>query len=345
MMDVPERTKRAVEPDQKLSVSVVICTYNRCGLLRECVASLLDQAYPTDDYEIIVVDDGSTDGTDALLEEMAASPGPPLRHFRQENRGSATARNLGISQARGEIIASIDDDCVATATWIENAVPHFAKDTVVGVQGRTLPAEPVRLHFLPPRFSYTIEVTKEVPNHPTCNVLYRRQAILDVGGFNEKFKMTGAEDADLAFRIARKGKVVFDPGVLVHHAVFYDTLTDRLRFMKRFQYEPLLIKEYPHLRKDLLLGFVYSKEVVHAPFFFVAALAGLLSAVAGASPLPVAILGLVWFVVYLWSNVTVDRHLAHYPLRIALAPTKLLLHSTKLYYHLAGSIRYRSLII
>jgi glycosyltransferase involved in cell wall biosynthesis len=314
-------------------------------LLRDCLTCLLNQTYPQDAYEIIVVDDGSTDGTDALLHEMAAKPGPRVRHFRQDNKGSAAARNLGISQAPGEIIASIDDDCVATECWIEDAVPHFADGDIVGVQGQTLPAEPVRLHFFPPRFSYTIEVTKEVPNHPTCNVFYRKQAILDVGGFNEKFKMTGAEDADLAFRIERKGKVVFDPDVLVYHAVFYDTLTDRLRFMKRYQYEPILIKEYPHLRKDLMFGFIYSKEVVHAPFFFLAALAGLLSAVVGASLLPAAILALIWLAVYLWSNVFVDRNIRLFPIRTALFPIKLLLHSTKLYYHMLGSARYRTLIV
>jgi hypothetical protein len=67
--------------------------------------------------------------------------------------------------------------------------------------------------------------------------------------------------------------------------------------MKRYQYEPILFRECPHLRNDLLLGFIYSKEVVHAPFFFLAALAGLLSDVVGASLLPAAILALMWFVV------------------------------------------------
>jgi cell division protein FtsX len=94
-----------------------------------------------------------------------------------------------------------------------------------------------------------------------------------------------------------------------------------------------------------MFGFIYSKEVVHAPFFFLAALAGLLSAVVGASLLPAAILALIWFAVYLWSNVLVDQNVRQFPLRIALFPIKLLLHSTKLYYHLLGSVRYRTLIV
>jgi glycosyltransferase involved in cell wall biosynthesis len=330
---------------EKPLVSVVICTYNRCSLLQDCLTSLFTQTYPRDDYEIVVVDDGSTDDTQALLEEMAQRPGPQLRAVRQENKGSAAARNLGIAHAQGQIIASIDDDCMATQSWIESAVPCFVDDDVVGVQGQTLPAERVRLHLFPPRFSYTVEVTKNVPHHPTCNVFYRRQAILDVGGFNEKFKMTGAEDADLAFRIEREGQVVFSPQVLVYHVVFYETLVERLRFMKRYQYEPILIKEYPQLRKNLPLGFIYSKEVVHAPFFALAVLGGILGTWLGAGLLPAILLILVWALVYLWSNVVVDRQVRLFPIRTALAPVKLLLHSTKLYYHLLGSYRYRTLII
>jgi glycosyltransferase involved in cell wall biosynthesis len=331
--------------DSRPVVSVVICSYNRRSLLRECLTSLFAQTYSKEDYEIIVVDDGSTDGTDAVLQEMASRPGPPLRYFAQENKGSATARNLGIAHAGGEIIASIDDDCVATETWIDNAIPYFADDDVVGVQGQTLPVEPVHLHLFPPRFSYTMQITHATWNRQTCNVFYRRQAIMDVGGFNEDYGMTGAEDADLAFRIEEKGKIVFAAEALVHHAVFYDTLAERLRFMKRYQYEPILFRDYPHLRKSLLLGFIHSREVVHAPFFIMAVVWALLAVILRARLVPSAFLALAWIIVYLWTNVLVDGNLRLYPIRFALFPVKLALHSTKLFYLVVGSIRYRSLII
>jgi glycosyltransferase involved in cell wall biosynthesis len=343
-MVAPETTKYPTGPDREPLVSVVICTYNRRALLRHCLTSLFTQTFPKDDYEIIVVDDGSTDGTQTLLQGVAQEAGPALSALRQENKGSAAARNLGISNARGRIIASIDDDCVATECWIENAIPYFADDNIVGVQGQTLPAEPVRLQFFPPRFSYTLEVRDAVWTHPTCNMFYRKQAILDVGGFNETFKIC-AEDVDLALRLERVGRIVFSKDALVHHAVYYDTLTERLTFMRRYQYEPILFKEHPGLRKNLLFGFVYSKEVVHAPFFILASLLGLLAFVMNATLVPAAGLAVTWILVYLWSNVLVDRNVKYFPLRIALSPIKLLLHSTKLYYHLLGSIRYRSLIV
>ena len=115
--------------------------------------------------------------------------------------------------------------------------------------------------------------------------------------------------------------------------------------MKRLESEPLLFKEHPQLRRKLLFGFVYSKEIVHAPFFFLSVLAGLLGTLLRMGLLLAAVLLVMWMITYLWSNVLVDRNVRQFPLRIALLPVKLLLHSTKLFYHLWGSIKYRSLII
>ena len=293
----------------------------------------------------MVVDDGSTDGTESLVRNMAEGSTPELRYLRQDNKGPAAARNLATSRARGEIVAFTDDDCIASATWIEKGVGSFADD-VVGVEGRTLPAERVRLQFFPPRFSYTLEVTEERWTYPTCNMFYRKRAILDVGGFNEEYRTAGPEDADLAWRIRGKGmKIVFSGEPLVYHAVLYDTLADRLRSMKRHQFEPLLFRDHPHLRKNLLFGFVYSPETLHAPIFILAILVGLLSGLLGASLVSAAILALMWFIVYLWSNVLVDRNVRQFPFRIAMFPIKLLLHSWKFFYRLMGSVKYRSVII
>lgn len=326
-------------------VTVIVPTYNRKGLLRECLASLLSQTYAEDCYEIIIVDDGSTDGTKGLVDRVAHGSSPELRYFRQSNRGPGAARNLGIKNARGEIIAFTDDDCIASPTWLQNGIRPFGAGQIAAVQGQTLPAEQVRLRFFPPRFSYTVQVTGETWPYPTCNMFYRRQAILDVDGFNERYR-TAAEDADLAWRIKEKGmKIVFSGDVLVHHAVSYYTLAARLTFMKRCQFEPLLFREHPRLRKHLLFGFVLGKEIVHVPFFILAVVVGVLSAARGAGLAAAAILAAIWIALYLWSNVFVDGNFGHFPLRIALCPAKLLLHIPKFFYRLLGSIRYRSLVI
>ncbi len=326
-------------------VTVIVPTYNRRALLRECLASLLSQTYAEDCYEIIIVDDGSTDGTDDLVDCMAHGSSPELRYFRQSNRGPAAARNLGMKTARGEIIAFTDDDCIASPTWLENGTRPFGAGDIAAVQGQTLPTEPMRVRFFPPRFAYVVQVTEETWPYPTCNMFYRTQAILDVGGFNEQYR-AAAEDADLAWRIKDRGmKIVFSDDVLVHHAVSYYTLAARLAFVKRSQFEPLLFREHPHLRKHLLFGFVHGKEILHVPFFILAIIAGVLSLLRGAGLVATAILAVIWFALYLWSNVFVDSNLRDFPLRIALCPAKLLLHIPKFFYRLLGSIRYRSLVI
>ena len=103
-------------------VSVVIPTYNRKDMLKECLESLFNQTYPKERYEIIVVNDGSTDGTEEVLNEYAKKAPCAFKWFTQQNKGPCVARNLGVKNARGEIICFIDDDCVAEKKWIENLI-------------------------------------------------------------------------------------------------------------------------------------------------------------------------------------------------------------------------------
>src|SRR5215831_5598296 len=106
-----------MRPDSGLTVqeprpyfSVVIPTYNRIERLRHVITALEQQAYPSDAYEVIIISDGSTDGTHAYLEMVRSTL--QLRWFSQDNRGPAAARNTGIEKAGGEFVVFIDDDLV-----------------------------------------------------------------------------------------------------------------------------------------------------------------------------------------------------------------------------------------
>src|SRR4051794_25606038 len=99
------------------AVSVVIPTYNRGPFLERTIRSLVGQSYPADKLEVIVVDDGSMDGTGQILERCQETSAC-LRVLRQAKHGPATARNLGIQQSHGEIILFMDDDCVADERWV-----------------------------------------------------------------------------------------------------------------------------------------------------------------------------------------------------------------------------------
>src|SRR6266478_6433177 len=96
--------------------TVVIPTYNRLPILRKCLAALQAQTAPATDYEILVIDDGSSDGTEAYLAEMAEAG--TLRYVRQENRGIAVTRNVGVREARGQLIIFVDSDIVVTPGFV-----------------------------------------------------------------------------------------------------------------------------------------------------------------------------------------------------------------------------------
>src|SRR5438034_6680027 len=102
---------------------VAVPTRNRAALLRDCLASLVNQNFPADRYEIIVVDDGSTDGTAAVVRQFqAVKQSPTVRYVLPEGRGLNAARNAGLQAARGDPIAFVDDDIEAPPSWLRAVV-------------------------------------------------------------------------------------------------------------------------------------------------------------------------------------------------------------------------------
>jgi glycosyltransferase involved in cell wall biosynthesis len=112
-------------------VSVIIPTYNRVCLLKQCIESVLQQSLERDSYEIIVVDDGSRDETYQGIKQYRDNS--QFRYFYQSHRGVSTARNLGIKNALGEVLVFLDDDCLAGKQWIEEYVKVFQQNKRVEI--------------------------------------------------------------------------------------------------------------------------------------------------------------------------------------------------------------------
>src|ERR1041384_8385063 len=99
-------------------IAFVVCTYNRAALLREALRSLFAQKAGDLSYEIVVIDNNSSDDTPATVESLQSESPVPLRYFRESRQGNAYARNTGVEQAAAPIVAYIDDDCIADENWV-----------------------------------------------------------------------------------------------------------------------------------------------------------------------------------------------------------------------------------
>jgi glycosyltransferase involved in cell wall biosynthesis len=192
--------------------SVVIPTYNRVTRLRHVITALEQQAYPSDAYEVIVISDGSTDGTDAYLEALRSTI--QLRWFAQANRGPAAARNAGLQKAGGEFIVFIDDDVVPEPQLLkEHARSHHEAGKDVVVLGPLLTPEGFEMapwvrweqEMLMKQYRAMLrgDWSATARQFYTGNASLRRSHIMGAGGFDEGFRR--AEDVELAYRLADKG--------------------------------------------------------------------------------------------------------------------------------------------
>jgi len=195
-------------------VSVVVCTFNGAGTLGECLDGLSALDYP--DYEVIVVNDGSTDATAAI----AASY--PVRLITTGNRGLSSARNTGLDAATGEIIAYIDDDACPDRHWLQYMVHTFAEGDWAAVGGPNLPPpdDGVAADCVansPGGPMHVLLSDRDAEHVPGCNMAVRRSALALVGGFDPQFRVAG-DDVDLCWRLqAHNLKVGFSPAAVVWH--------------------------------------------------------------------------------------------------------------------------------
>lgn len=206
-------------------VSVVLPTYNRLSRLRRVLAGLAAQTVADASFEVVVVSDGSTDGTDDYL---ASDRLPIAVHaICQHNQGPAAARNAGVGVARGRLILFLDDDVVPTPTLVQRHLDiHGREGPGVVVLGPMLtPAD----HVMSPWVAYEqamldkqYEAMRAGAWEPTARQFYtgnasvERDHIVAAGGFDTAFSR--AEDVELAYRLAARGlRFVFDPEAVGHH--------------------------------------------------------------------------------------------------------------------------------
>lgn len=197
-------------------ISVVVPVRNAAATLGACLEALARQTVPAGSYEIVVVNDGSTDNTRqvALAHAVGCLDIAPA--------GPAAARNHGAAQARGELILFTDGDCAPAADWIENMSAPFADPEVVGARGvyRTRQTRLIA-RFVQQEYQDKYDRTAQrasIDFIDTYSAAYRRAVFQANGGFETAFSAPSVEDQEFSFRLAEKGyKLVFAPRAAVYH--------------------------------------------------------------------------------------------------------------------------------
>ena len=242
-------------------VSVVIPSYNRIHSLTETLAGLAQQTLSAAAFEVIVVDNASTDGTFEAVQTLAVSMPYRLHVFRipTENRGPAPARNFGVSKTSGAIVAFTDSDCRPDARWLERGLAAF-EDADVAFATGTVDFKQEQLGTMGFFARRTVVCAYEHPTYPTANAFFRKNVFLEFGGFSEELSFASvfgtameAADTDLAWRIKEAGsRNVFVPDAIVFHEVQVTTPQQWLLEPIRLFLIPALVRRHPGMRQALL---------------------------------------------------------------------------------------------
>jgi glycosyltransferase involved in cell wall biosynthesis len=205
-------------------LTVVIPTYNRCDVLKKCVEALSAQTLPPDAFEVIISDDGSTDGTGRYIESLDRNTLPRVRCLRQPNTGANAARNNAVRHAGGRLLLFINDDTIATPRMLEEHCRTHAQypSEALGVLGRVTisPDVPASI-FAKLHLDASFEMWKgrrrlDWRAFYTCNVSVKRSYLLKYGLFDEGLRYH--EDVELSERLSRHGfELVYNPLALGYH--------------------------------------------------------------------------------------------------------------------------------
>src|SRR5215475_12412491 len=225
-----------------IEVSIVIPTRNRIEDLRACLRALAAMDFPSEKYEAIVCDDGSEEEIGRVVDEFRRA-GLDVRYLRQERKGPAAARNLGIRHSKGKIVAMTDSDTLPDRSWLKKLYEALTGDPrAVAVEGKVYAANEGEFDPLgegPTNRSGGVYLT--------CNCAYWRETLIEVGGFDETFPFPAYEDTELAARAQQIGRIIWEPEAVVIHPQRPLTLRAVLKKLRHWEYVLVMGRRYGYL--------------------------------------------------------------------------------------------------
>ncbi|MEO5328841.1 MAG: glycosyltransferase [Magnetococcus sp. THC-1_WYH] len=231
-----------------MKVSVALIIYNEEKHIKDCLDALLAQSFH--DFEIIIINNGSTDKTSQILESYTDER---IKVFLENSRcGLASLRNISIQKASGEYIFFTDGDCIPSHHWIEEGLKILESRQYIGVEGKTFYTSEFGASNFP--------VESFAGEFMTCNIAYPRHILKKINYFDTELKRA-YEDRDLAMRLLAHGRIFFHKEMIVVHQKKRISIKSLFNHMKRIENRVYLIKKHGKTSQNIRFNIVYPKKL------------------------------------------------------------------------------------
>lgn len=212
-----------------ITISIIVCTYNRCNYLKETIESIIQAIGQREDCELIIIDNNSTDQTNKISESFYSFSS--LKYFLETNQGLSHARNRGMQEASGKVLVFLDDDIELPKDYFEVCDHIFNNPQIAISGGKVLPHKINIPNWLPKKYYFLVSVY-DMGNEPKyvkylmgANFAVRRSIALQIGEFNANLgrkgsSLAGGEEIDYLNRAKQLGfRAMYNPNLIVYHKI------------------------------------------------------------------------------------------------------------------------------